>query len=66
MNWIYSKLEALKLKIELLNPESVLKRGFVMVTADNKIIKNVNQARENKLLDLHFYDGIQTVEVKNE
>lgn len=63
---ISTKLELLKQKITLLNPTSILKRGFTIVTDDNnKLIKNLTEAKEYKDLTINFYDGKLDVVVEN-
>ena len=70
---LYSKkeftLESLITKLELLNPMSVLKRGYSLTYKNNKILKSVKNVKVNDKLDIRLTDGmikvnIEEIEVK--
>ena len=51
-------------KLSVLNPESVLKRGYAYVLANGQAIESKSQLNQGDELDLHLIDGIVKVEVK--
>lgn len=53
--------------LELLNPASVLKRGYVMVKQAERYIQKVGQIDYNKMIELQFQDGVVSANIeKNE
>ncbi|MBF0104372.1 MAG: exodeoxyribonuclease VII large subunit [Deltaproteobacteria bacterium] len=47
-----------KLKLELLNPQNILKRGFAMArSVDGRMITRKEQTRDTERINLMFYDG---------
>jgi exodeoxyribonuclease VII large subunit len=52
-----SQLELIEKTVELLNPETVLKRGFSMVTKNGKIITSKKLLNKNDIIETHFADG---------
>lgn len=47
--------------VQLLHPNTILKKGYVMVqNEDGKIIQQATLAKAEKTLTLHFYDGTVT------
>ena len=59
-----NRLEFLKAKIDSFNVENVLKRGFVIVKQENKIVPRKSSIKKNTELKLKFYDG--EVGIKND
>ena len=52
------KLESLNSRLISLNPNKLLKRGYIMVTdIDGKIVNSVENLKEKQNLNLHFADG---------
>ena len=51
-------------KLELLNPLSILKRGYTLTYIDNKIVKSVDDINIDTKLKIKFYDGIITTKVE--
>lgn len=52
------KLESLNSRLINLNPNKLLKRGYIMVTdIDGKIVNSVENLKEKQNLNLHFADG---------
>ena len=51
-------------KLELLNPLSILKRGYTLTYIDNKIVKSVDNINIDTKLKIKFYDGIITTKVE--
>lgn len=51
-------------KLNLVNPLNILKRGYNITYKDKTIVKSVKELKEKENLDLKFFDGIATVEVK--
>ena len=39
------------------NPETILQKGYVIVSSDNQTIKSANMAQQHKTLNLEFIDG---------
>lgn len=52
-----SQLALIEKTVELLNPETMLKRGFSMVTKDGKIITSKKLLNKNDIIETHFADG---------
>jgi exodeoxyribonuclease VII large subunit len=52
-----SQLELIEKTVELLNPETMLNRGFAIVTKDGKIIKSKKLLNQNDIIETHFADG---------
>jgi exodeoxyribonuclease VII large subunit len=52
-----SQLALIEKTVELLNPETMLKRGFSMVTKDGKIITLKKLLNKNDIIETHFADG---------
>jgi exodeoxyribonuclease VII large subunit len=50
-------------KLEVLNPLSVLKRGYTIVKMNNKAISNVAKLNKDDLIDIYFRDGIVSAKV---
>ncbi len=48
---------ALIQRIEALNPDLALKRGYAMVTLGGTIVRSVRQVRHDDLLDIKVHDG---------
>ena len=44
-------------KLELLNPLSILKRGYTVTYIDNKIRKNINDISKNDIVNIRINDG---------
>ena len=61
MNIIIDKnkysLDTLKLKLDLLNPTLLLKKGYSIVYKDNKIIKDINLLNKNDEIDIMVNNG---------
>ena len=53
-----NSLELLINKLELLNPLSVIKKGYSVVETDSKIIKSVKDVKTNDELKIKVIDGI--------
>jgi exodeoxyribonuclease VII large subunit len=53
-----NSLELVINKLELLNPLSVIKKGYSVVETDSKIIKSVKDVKENDKLKIKVIDGI--------
>ena len=45
-------------KLELLNPLSVLSKGYSVASVDDKIIKSVKEVKKNDKLNIKLLDGI--------
>lgn len=59
-----NSLELIVNKLELLNPLSVLKKGYSVVKMDNKIIRTVKDIKVNDTLDIKLIDGEIKTNVK--
>jgi exodeoxyribonuclease VII large subunit len=53
-----NSLELVINKLELLNPLSVIKKGYSVVETDSKIIKSVKDVKENNKLKIKVIDGV--------
>ena len=50
-------LTLLETRVELVNPDNILKRGFSMTLMDGKSIRKVQQVKPGDLLETRLYDG---------
>jgi exodeoxyribonuclease VII large subunit len=55
-----SRLQELKIQLDSINPENILKRGYVIVRKENDIVKSADDALG--LMQLEFFDGTVSVE----
>ncbi len=65
-NYIKTKQNRFSLelnKLELLNPLSIMKKGYSVTTKDNQIIKTIKDIEVNDTLDIKMSDGIVTTKV---
>ena len=53
-----NSLELLINKLELLNPLSVIKKGYSVIESDTKIIKSVKDVKKNENIKIKVIDGI--------
>ena len=51
-------LELIINKLELLNPLSVLSKGYSVASVDDKIVKSVNDVKKNDKLNIKLLDGV--------
>ncbi|MFT3707472.1 MAG: exodeoxyribonuclease VII large subunit [Archangium sp.] len=56
-------LEVLKARLEALNPQHVLERGFVLARAEQRLIRSVTEVKVGDQLELRFADGTIAVRV---
>ncbi len=56
--------EMLVNKLELLNPLSILGKGYSLVTCDGEIIKSKNQVKEKDIINIRMYEGNLKAEIK--
>jgi exodeoxyribonuclease VII large subunit len=56
-------LEVLKARLEALNPDHVLERGFVLARAEQRLIRRASEVKPGDQLELRFADGTITVRV---
>lgn len=59
-----NSLELIVNKLELLNPLSVLKKGYSVTKLDNKIIKSIKEVKVNDNLNIKLLDGELNTQVK--
>lgn len=57
------KLENIETKLNLLNPENILKKGYSLTLVDGKIVKSINSVKKGNIIDTKFSDGIIKSEV---
>jgi len=50
-------IENIEKNVDLMNPVKVLKRGYSITHADNKVLKTVDQVAEGTILKTILYDG---------
>ncbi len=51
-------------KLELVNPLSIMKKGYTITKQDNKIIKSIHEINKNKDVKVDFHDGTLELEIK--
>lgn len=59
------KWEELRKRIESVNPEQVLRRGYVIIYRDGELIRSVKRLRVNDLLSMKFHDGVARSRVES-
>ena len=57
------KLENIETKLNLLNPENILKKGYSLTRVEGKIVKSINSVKKGSIIDTKFSDGIIKSEV---
>lgn len=57
------KLENIETKLNLLNPENILKKGYSLTLVDGKIVKSIASVKKGSIIDTKFSDGIIKSEV---
>lgn len=57
------KLENIEIKLNLLNPENILKKGYSLTLVEGKIVKSINSVKKGSIIDTKFSDGIIKSEV---
>lgn len=57
MNDSNNRLNTLKLKVELLNPDNVLDKGYSIVYKDGKVVKDINLLKENDKITTKLKNG---------
>lgn len=57
------KLENIETKLNLLNPENILKKGYSLTLVEGKIVKSINCVKKGSIIDTKFSDGIIKSEV---
>lgn len=58
------KLSNLIEKLELVNPMTILKKGYTLTYKDNKIINSISKVKVNDNLDIRLIDGNMSVKVE--
>lgn len=53
----YNKLENLEIKVKLLSPEYILKKGYSISYCDGEVIRDSMQVAENKTIETILYKG---------
>lgn len=57
------KLENIETKLNLLNPENILKKGYTLTLVEGKIVKSIKSVKKGSIIDTKFSDGIIKSEV---
>jgi exodeoxyribonuclease VII large subunit len=52
-------------RLQLLNPENILKRGFSITSINGRILKNSDLIKKDDLIDTQLYSGILRSRVVN-
>ena len=56
-------VENIETKLNLLNPENILKKGYSLTLVEGKIVKSINSVKKGSIIDTKFSDGIIKSEV---
>ena len=59
-----TKIEHLKVKAELLNPQNILDKGYSIVYKEDKIVKDSSKLKENDEIKIVVNKGKITASVK--
>ena len=59
-----TKLETIEAKLNLLNPENILKKGYSLTLINGKIVKSVKEVSKGAILTTKLSDGNIMSEVK--
>lgn len=57
------KLENIETKLNLLNPENILKKGYSVTLVEGKIVKSIASVKKGSIIDTKLSDGIIKSEV---
>ena len=60
-----NRVSTLETKIELLSPDTILKRGYSISVKDGVVIKGISDIKESDNIKVIFADGEAEAEVKN-
>jgi len=64
LDLLHNRLENLNTKLELINPENILKKGYSLVYRGDRIIRSVRELSEGDNVKIHFYDGDTSAVIK--
>lgn len=59
-----NQIDTIKIKLNLLNPENILDKGYSIIYRDNKVIKDVFELNENDSINIVAKDGNVSASVK--
>ena len=65
LNKKISNLNYLKNKIKIFNPENILQKGYCIIKINNKIIKNLDEIKENSRLNIIYLNNILEFNIYN-
>jgi exodeoxyribonuclease VII large subunit len=51
------KIDGLESKLQLLNPENILRRGYSITSINGRIMKSSKQIKQYDIIDTHLFDG---------
>ncbi|NMD38577.1 MAG: hypothetical protein GYA87_07870 [Christensenellaceae bacterium] len=54
---VFNKINKYKEKIEILNPNYILKKGFSYMKVNKKYVKSTNDINKNDVLQIYLQDG---------
>jgi exodeoxyribonuclease VII large subunit len=61
-----SELSLYTEKLKVLNPLSIMEKGFSIVYKDNKIVKSVNELKPNDKVSIKLIDGSKNAVIMEE
>lgn len=59
-----NNLENIKIKLDLLNPDNIINKGYSLTLVNGKVLKSINDIKETDEITTRLKDGILVSEVK--
>ena len=53
----FNRFETVKLKLDLLNPKTILGKGYSIVYKDNKVVKDIKNIKESDSINIVLGSG---------
>ena len=50
-------------KLQLLNPLSIMKKGYSVVKKEGKVLKSIEDVKVNENIDIHVNDGVLSANI---
>ena len=52
-----NRVDTIKVKLDLLNPDNILDKGYSIIYKDNKIVKDINSINTNDSINIMVKNG---------
>ena len=57
INMNIHKLDTIKIKVDLLNPNNILDKGYSIIYKNGKVVKDINSIKVNDEINIKVKDG---------